>query len=200
MPFVPLLASICPTSPDYLRCLCSPPISLSTFLINLSVNKGKFMRNQLTQWSVFQFLCRDSKNCQHLDHDLNNYVCHCRSRCKDSSVYLKPAEEMFYAIKDVKYLLLASAHVFSRLGTPVSIWFAQATHEGYQPTGERRSPQRLHLPVEMPESICQGGDSPRQNIPIHTSPTPCPTMKTHTVHSRSGRPILSVCRRHSGVG
>ena len=134
------------------------------------------MRNQLTQWSEFQFLCRDSKNHQHLDHDFNNYVCHCRSWCKDSSVYLKSAEEMFYAIKDIKYLLLASARIFSRLGTPVSIWFAQVKHEGYRPTGERRSPQRLHLPVEMPESICQGGNSPRQNVPIHTSPTPCPTI------------------------
>ena len=134
------------------------------------------MRNQLTQWSEFQFLCRDCKNHQHLDHDLNNYVCHCRSRCKDSSsVYLKPAEEMFYAIKNVKYLLLATASIFSRLRTPVSIRFAQATHEGYRPTGERRSPQRLHLPVGMPKSICQGGNSPRQNIPIHTSATPCPT-------------------------
>jgi hypothetical protein len=26
-----------------------------------------------------------------------------------------------------------------------------------------------------------------------------PLRKTHTVHSRWGRPILSVCRRHSGI-
>jgi hypothetical protein len=77
------------------------------------------MRNQLTQWSTFHFLCRDCKNRQHLDHNLNNHVCHCRSRCKDS-VYLKPVEEMFDAIKDVNYFFLASARIFSRLGDPVS--------------------------------------------------------------------------------
>jgi hypothetical protein len=61
---------------------------------------------------------------------------------------------MFDAIKDVDYLFLASARIFSRLGAPVSKYFAQETHEGYRPRGERRSLQRLHLPVGMPDSKC----------------------------------------------
>ena len=35
-------------------------------------------------------------------------------------VYLEPAEEMLGAIKDINYILLASARIFSRLGVPVS--------------------------------------------------------------------------------
>jgi hypothetical protein len=65
---------------------------------------------------------------------------------------------MFYAIKDLNYLLLAGARIFSRLEeAPVSKYFAEATHEGYGPIRERRSPQRLHLPVGMPKSICYNG-------------------------------------------
>jgi hypothetical protein len=81
----------------------------------MSAKKGKYTQNQPTQWSMFHFLRRDCENRQHLDHNLNNHVHHCRSWCKDS-VYLKPAEEMFYAIKDLNYLLLASARIFRRLG------------------------------------------------------------------------------------
>jgi hypothetical protein len=119
MPSVPLLASICLTSPDYPQRLCFPSTSSNTFLINRSVKKGKYTRNQLTQWSTFHFLCHDCKNRQHLDHNLNDHVRHCRSRYK-GSVYLKPAEEMFDVIKDVNYLFLASARIFGRLGAPVS--------------------------------------------------------------------------------
>ena len=77
------------------------------------------MRNQLTQLPIFHFLRRDCQDRQHLHHNYNNYVHHCRSRCKDG-VYLKPAEEMFDAIKDVDYLSFASARTLSRLGAPVS--------------------------------------------------------------------------------
>ena len=78
------------------------------------------MQNQLTQLPTFDFLCRDSKNRQHLDHNLNNHVRHCRSRCK-GSVYLDPVEEMFDTIKDVDYLFLAGARICGRLGAPVLI-------------------------------------------------------------------------------
>ena len=77
------------------------------------------MRNQLTQLSTFHFLRSDCKNRQHLHHNLNNDVRHCSSGCNDS-VYLKPAEEVFDAIKDINYLFLAGARIFSRLGAPVS--------------------------------------------------------------------------------
>jgi hypothetical protein len=63
---------------------------------------------------------------------------------------------MFDTIKDVDYLFLAGARIFSRLGAPVSTVkiFAQVTYEGYRPRAERRSPQILHLPVGMPDSKC----------------------------------------------
>ena len=114
MPFVPLLASICPTSPGCPRCLCSPLTSSGTFLIDPSVKKGKYTRNQLTQWPTLQFLCCDRKDHQHLCHNFNVYVRHCRSRC-EGNVYLKPAKEMIDTIKDLDYLFLAGTRIFRRL-------------------------------------------------------------------------------------
>lgn len=73
------------------------------------------MRNELTQFSTFHFLCCDSKNHKHLDHNLNNYFRHCPGWC-EGCVYLKSAEEMFDTIKDVNHLFLATARIFSRLG------------------------------------------------------------------------------------
>ena len=69
---------------------------------------------------MFHFLCRDCKSRQHLHHYLNDYVRHFRSWCM-GSVYLKPAEEILDTIEDVNYLFLASARIFSRLGSPASI-------------------------------------------------------------------------------
>ena len=56
MPSVPLLASICPTSPGYPQCPCSPSISSSTFLGNLSVKKGKHTHNNLLNCPRFTSL------------------------------------------------------------------------------------------------------------------------------------------------
>src|SRR5712671_7033884 len=88
------------------------------FSNELSVVRGKYTQNQLTQWPTFHFLCRDRKDRQHLDHNLNNHVRHSCSRREDS-VYLKSAEETFDAIKDVDYLFLVIA-LYSRLGALMS--------------------------------------------------------------------------------
>ena len=70
---------------------------------------------------LFRFLCRDCKNRRQLDHNLSNYVHHRHGLCEDS-VYLKLVEEMFDAIKDANYLILASARIISRLGVPSVNW------------------------------------------------------------------------------
>jgi hypothetical protein len=72
--------------------------------------------HQLTESSTLHFLCRDRKDGQHLNHNLNDYVSHSPSRC-DASIFLKPAEEMFNAVKALDQLVLASAHIFSRLSS-----------------------------------------------------------------------------------
>jgi hypothetical protein len=74
----------------------------------------EYTPHQLTESSTLHFRCRDRKDGQHLDHNLNDYVAHGPSRC-DASIYLKPAEEMFDAVKAVDKLVLASAQIVSRL-------------------------------------------------------------------------------------
>ena len=74
----------------------------------------KYTPHQLTESSTLHFLRRERKDHQHLNHNLNDCVAHSLSRC-DASIYLKPAEEMFNAVKDVDELVLASARIFNRL-------------------------------------------------------------------------------------
>jgi hypothetical protein len=76
----------------------------------------KYKSHQLTESSTLYFLRRDRKDGQHLNHNLNDYVTHSPSRC-DAGVYLKPAEEMFNSVKDIDKLVLASARIFTRLGS-----------------------------------------------------------------------------------
>jgi hypothetical protein len=63
---------------------------------------------------MFHFLCRDRKDGEYLDHNINNYVRHSRSRC-NASVNLKPLEESFDGVEEVDKLVSASAGIFSRL-------------------------------------------------------------------------------------
>ena len=65
---------------------------------------------------MLHFFCRDCKDRQHLNHNLNDYVAHSHSRC-DASIHLKPAEEMFNAVKAVDKLISAGARIFTRLGS-----------------------------------------------------------------------------------
>ena len=76
----------------------------------------RYTRYDLTESPTLRFLCRDRKDRQHLNHNLNNYVAHGPSRC-DASINIKPEEEVFNAIKDVDKLVLAGARIFSRLGS-----------------------------------------------------------------------------------
>jgi hypothetical protein len=61
-------------------------------------------------------------------------------------------EETFDAVKQVDELALVSTGIFNRLETTWVKQVTQGRHEGHGPKGELRSPQRLHLLVEMPES------------------------------------------------
>ena len=63
---------------------------------------------------MLRFLCRDPKDRQHLDHNLNDYVAHNPGR-SNVGIYLEPAEKMFNAVKDFDKLALAGARIFSRL-------------------------------------------------------------------------------------
>ena len=108
----------------------------------------KYTPHQLTDTSTLHFPRRDPKDRQHLNHNLNDYGAHSHSRC-DASIYIKSAEEMFNAVKDVEKLVLASARIFSRLGS-VSKWVARQKDAGNRPKVERRSLRRLHLPAGMP--------------------------------------------------
>ena len=65
---------------------------------------------------MLRFLRHNRKDSEYLDHNLDNYVRHSRSRC-NPSVNLKPVEEMLDAVKKVPKLVVASTGVFSRLRT-----------------------------------------------------------------------------------
>ena len=78
---------------------------------------------------MLNFLCRDRKNGQYLNHNLNDYVAHSPSR-SDASIYPEPAEEMINTVKDVDKLVLTSACIFSRLGS-MSKWVAQGRDVGH---------------------------------------------------------------------
>jgi hypothetical protein len=82
-----------------------------------SVRRGNIQDIHLpTESSAFRFLRHDREDCQHLNYNVDDHICHCRSR-RDAGVYLKPAEETFDSVKDVDKLVLASARIFSRLGS-----------------------------------------------------------------------------------
>jgi hypothetical protein len=72
------------------------------------------LQHRLTQSPTFHFLRRDRKDGEYLNHNINNYVRHSRSRC-DASVNLKPLEKSFDAVKEVDKLASASADILSRL-------------------------------------------------------------------------------------
>ena len=76
----------------------------------------EYTLHQLTESSTLHFLCRNRKDGQHLNHNIDDYVAHSPS-WHDASVYLKPAEETFNAVKAVGKLVLVSARIFSRLGS-----------------------------------------------------------------------------------
>ena len=120
MPSVPLLALICPTSPGCPRCLCSLLTSLKTFLHRRvsQVKNGKSTQHRLTQSPTFHFLRRDPKDVQYLDHNINKYARHSRSR-GDPSVNLKPLEESFDPVKELDKIVSASTDILGCLRVKV---------------------------------------------------------------------------------
>src|ERR1700755_2525535 len=114
MPSAPHLALTCPTSVGCPRSLSSLLTSSNTFLHRRvsQVKNPKSTQYRLTQSPTFHFLRCDPKDCEYLDHDINNYVRHSRSRC-DPSVNLKPLEESFDRVKEVDKLVSASAGIIS---------------------------------------------------------------------------------------
>ena len=86
----------------------------------MSAKNGEIhTRGQLTKSSALHFFCRDPKDRQHFNNNFNDHVAHSPGRC-DAGVYLKPAEEMFNAIKGFDKLVFAIARIFSRLVGSVS--------------------------------------------------------------------------------
>ena len=77
----------------------------------------KYTRHQLTESSALHFLCRDRKESQNLNHNVNEYVTHSISRCR-ASIYLKSAEKTSNVVKDVDKIVLATSgdRIFGRLG------------------------------------------------------------------------------------
>ena len=89
----------------------------------------KYTQHQLTDSSTHHFLCRNRKDRQNLNKNVNDYVAHSHSRC-DASIYLQPEEEILNAVKDVNKLVLVSACIVSRLGSE-SKQVAQGRDVGY---------------------------------------------------------------------
>ena len=81
----------------------------------MSAKKRISTCDQLTQPSALHFLCRDPKDRYHLHHDVNNYFRHFRGR-RDSSIDIKPTEEVSDPIEQLDELVLAGAYISGSLG------------------------------------------------------------------------------------
>ena len=79
----------------------------------------------LTQSSLVDLFCRQSKHDQQFDHDFDYHLCHrqCRSNL---GIDLESTGEVFNALEDVDKGVVAFSHVFGRL--------ADANIINYEPT------------------------------------------------------------------
>ena len=147
---MPLLGSICPTSAGCPRCLCSLPTFSNTFLYRRvsQVKNGESQHRRLTQPPTFHFLRHNRKDSEYLDHNINIYVRHCRSRC-NAGVKLKPLEISFYAVEEVDKFVSASVGIFSRLRRGIKIVPARERRK-------RRTMRSAPIPVKI---MFTGGNS-----------------------------------------
>jgi hypothetical protein len=73
-----------------------------------------YIEDELTYFSLFNFLCYKGKNEKHLSHDFYYNVCHfCRRRELD--IYPKSCEEILDTFKEVNECALAGANGKNRL-------------------------------------------------------------------------------------
>jgi len=72
------------------------------------------MRERPTHSSTLHILGRDRQNSQYLHHNLDEHVCHSRSR-RHLDVDLESAEEELDAVEQVDESVLACTGIFSRL-------------------------------------------------------------------------------------
>jgi len=80
----------------------------------------------LTESSLVDLICRQSKHGQHFDHDFDYHLSH--RRCGSSlRVDLESACEVFNALENVDKGIVAFSHVFGRL--------ADADIISYEPAG-----------------------------------------------------------------
>jgi len=69
---------------------------------------------QLTQSSLVELFCRQTKHGQQFDHDFDDHLCH-RGCGLDVRIDLESTGEVFNAFEDVHKGVVAFSHVFGRL-------------------------------------------------------------------------------------
>ena len=70
--------------------------------------------NRLTYSPLFNFLCREAKDDEHLDHHVYDYLHH-SCRPSESDIRLQSSEEGFDPFKEVNHCVLACANCLNRL-------------------------------------------------------------------------------------
>jgi len=69
---------------------------------------------ELTQSSLVDLFCRQTKHGQQFDHDFDHHLCHCGCGL-DVRIDLESTREVFNAFEDIDKGVVAFSHVFGRL-------------------------------------------------------------------------------------
>ena len=106
----------------------------------MSVENGNDAEDQLTDSTLFDFLCGKTEKRNDFNHDICHYTRHCR-RWGDGCVDFQPGEKAFYSNEDPGEHSFASADISGSL----QIRESEYHHERYDQEGQRPKEERQHL-------------------------------------------------------
>jgi hypothetical protein len=92
------------------------------------------VHEELTRSTLFDFLCHNCKNSDHLRHDFHNYIHHFRRR-RYLNVDLETMEEIFHAREDINESVLTRTDILCRLKFDVTV--ARASAGAYIPANRK---------------------------------------------------------------
>lgn len=106
----------------------------------MSVKNGNDAEDQLTDATLFDFLCGKTEERNDFNHDICHYAHHCR-RWGDACVNFQPGEKVFYLNEDPDEHILASADISGSL----EIRELEHRHGRWDQEGQRPKEERQHL-------------------------------------------------------
>lgn len=107
----------------------------------MSGENGVYVQSRLTRSSSFDLLCRDGKEANHLNDDIQYNTPHSVSRW-DTRISFQSLEKVFNPAEELDEHVLMSPNVFYRLeDLGVTMWLLQAIQRANAPKG---GPRQLH--------------------------------------------------------